>query len=284
VFTWSAATWPCDHAGKAGASLNTDSDRDKGNSKGIQVDTDQLNLFDESPAHSLPAAAEWKVRVSSRARTIKIQVYPHGGVEIVAPRRARSKDIEAFVAEHRDWIATTRSKFSALRPPEPPLPADIDLTAIGEVRRVHYRKGAQPSIAENQGLLTVTAPVLDPAACWPLLQKWLKRVGRQHLISRATAVGRAIGLQPNRVHVRLQRTRWGSCSSSGTISLNSAVLLRPPAEMHYVIVHELCHLQHMNHSKRYWKLVEKHVPGYRSIEQSLDAAWQTSPLWVVSKA
>jgi predicted metal-dependent hydrolase len=247
------------------------------------VDTEQLKLFDEGPAHNLPKADDWKVRISGRARNIKIQVYPHGGVEIVAPRRARSKDIEAFVDEHRDWIAKTRSKFSELRPPEPPLPATVNLPAIGEVANIHYRKGARAGIAYSQGLLTLTAAELTPADCWPLLQKWLKQLGRQHLVSRATEVGETIGLHPERVHIRLQRTRWGSCSSSGTVSLNAAVLLRPPEEMHYVIVHELCHLRYMNHSRRYWQLVEKHIPGYRAIEKSLDAAWQTSPLWVVSK-
>jgi predicted metal-dependent hydrolase len=247
------------------------------------VETEQLKLFDESPAHNLPKADDWKVRISSRARNIKIQVYPHGGVEIVAPRRARSKDIEAFVDEHRDWIAKTRSKFSELRPPEPPLPATVNLPAIGEVANIHYRKGARAGIAYSQGLLTLTAAELTPAGCWPLLQKWLKQMGRQHLVSRAIEVGETIGLHPEQVHIRLQRTRWGSCSSSGTVSLNAAVLLRPPEEMRYVIVHELCHLRHMNHSIRYWQLVEKHIPGYRAIEKSLDAAWQTSPLWVVSK-
>jgi predicted metal-dependent hydrolase len=92
--------------------------------------------------------------------------------------------------------------------------------------------------------------------------------------------GAEIGLQPKRIAIRLQKTRWGSCSASGTISLNAAVLLRPAAEMRYVIIHELCHLKHMNHSQRYWQLVESFVPDYRSIERIMDEAWQTSPRWI----
>ncbi|TDJ41725.1 MAG: M48 family peptidase [Gammaproteobacteria bacterium] len=247
------------------------------------MDTDQLKLFDDSSAYTMVEATDWRVRVSSRARNLKIQVYPHGAVEIVAPKRAKSADIEAFVAEHREWIDETRSKFSELRPPEPPLPTTINLRGIGEVTSIYYRKGAQPRIQDKNGLLTLTAPELAPAAHWPLLQKWLKQMGRRYLVSMAREIGREIRLQPKRVHIRLQSTRWGSCSSSGTISLNAAVLLRPPEEMRYVIVHELCHLQHMNHSKRYWRLVEKHVPDYRAIEETLDGAWQTSPLWLISK-
>jgi predicted metal-dependent hydrolase len=247
------------------------------------VDTDQLKLFDENTGSSLHEGSDWQVRVSNRARNLKIQVYPHGAVEIVAPKRARPADIQAFVAEHHDWIIKTRSKFNDLRSPEPPLPAVINLQAIGETARTHYAGGEQARVTYKHGLLSLSSPVTEPAAYWALLQKWLKQMGRQHLVSLAREIAQEIGLHPARVHVRLQRTRWGSCSSSGTVSLNAAVLLRPPEEMRYVIVHELCHLKHMNHSKRYWQLVEKHVPDYRDIEASLDGVWQTSPLWLITK-
>ena len=94
-------------------------------------------------------------------------------------------------------------------------------------------------------------------------------------------LARKTGLQPAAVHIRLQKTRWGSCSATGTVSLNAAALLRPPEEMRYVIVHELCHLRHMNHSKTFWRLVESYVPDYRLLEDTLDAAWQTSPAWLI---
>jgi predicted metal-dependent hydrolase len=114
-----------------------------------------------------------------------------------------------------------------------------------------------------------------------MLQNWLKQRARKVLPALCMQTGAALGLEPNRVHIRLQKTRWGSCSSNSTINLNAALLLRPPEEVHYVIVHELCHLRHMNHSKRYWKLVESFVPDYRAIEKTLDAAWQTSPNWLI---
>jgi predicted metal-dependent hydrolase len=117
-----------------------------------------------------------------------------------------------------------------------------------------------------------------------LLQGWLKRTARPHLERELAAVAAELSLQPKRLHIRLQRTRWGSCSSTGTISLNAAMLLRPPAEMRYVIIHELCHLRHMNHSARFWRLVERYAPDYRDHEQALDAAWPASPLWLVGRA
>jgi predicted metal-dependent hydrolase len=221
------------------------------------------------------------VRISSRARNLKIQIYPHGGVEIIAPKRALPADIEAFVAENREWIHKTRSQFRALRPPEPTLPDLIQLHATSETLRTHFTVGPTTKCKEQDGLLNIVAPQLSPELCWPLLRNWLKKKGKQHLVATTFRLADQIGLYPAAVHICLQRTRWGSCSAFGTLSLNAAVLLRPPEEMRYVIIHELCHLRHMNHSKRYWKLVESHIPNYRKIEQTLDAAWQTSPRWLL---
>jgi predicted metal-dependent hydrolase len=240
-----------------------------------------LGLFDHAELSSAPEDEGWRVRVSGRARTLRIQVYPHGGVEIVAPKRTRPADIEAFVAENREWILKTRSQFKELRPPEPTLPEKIVLLATGETLRTHFTTAPTARCKEQGGLLNISAPELSPEHCWPILRNWLKKKGKQHLVAETDRLADLTGLQPANVHIRLQRTRWGSCSSSGTISLNAASLLRPAEEMRYVIVHELCHLRHMNHSKRYWQLVAKFVPNYRKIEQTLDAAWQTSPRWLI---
>jgi predicted metal-dependent hydrolase len=114
-----------------------------------------------------------------------------------------------------------------------------------------------------------------------LLQDWLKKRARRYLPELCLQTAKVIGLEPKRVHIRVQKTRWGSCSTNGTVSLNAALLLRPAKEVHYVLVHELCHLKHMNHSKRYWQLVGDYVPNWRQLDHTLDQAWQTSPNWLI---
>lgn len=243
--------------------------------------TTQLGLLDALERQQEISRETWRLRVSARARTLRIQVHPHGGVEIVAPSRARPAEIEAFIAEHRDWIVRTQQKFMAGRNAEPLLPVTIDLTAVAPASlQVRYSCAPAASVSEEPGWLFVTAPVLDAVHCWPLLQSWLKRRARRDILATASRIAEEVGIAPRRVHIRLQRSRWGSCSSSGTVSLNAALLLRSPAELRYVIIHELCHLQHMNHSQRYWRLVESFVPDYRVHENTLDTAWQTSPRWL----
>jgi hypothetical protein len=241
----------------------------------------QYSLLDDSDSNAPVEPLGWRVRTSKRVRNPKIQVFPHGGVEVVVHPRTRPREIEAFVHENSAWIERTRGEFRKLRPAEQNLPDRIELPAIGEHLPVHYNCSDRNRVAERQGIIRIDARKLTPAECWPLLRDWLKRKARP-VLKEAVAVQKDFtGLSPKRVQIRLQTTRWGSCSTTGTLSLNAALLLRSPEELRYVVIHELCHLEHMNHSKRYWQLVGRFEPDYRRFEHCLNRAWQTSPQWLI---
>jgi len=118
-------------------------------------DEEQLDLFAANARAESLEPDDWQMRVSSRARNLRIQVYPHGAVEVVIPRRARPEDIRAFVEEHTEWVSKTRASFLEQRPPELTLPENIELTAVNETIRVHYRKSTLNRAAEKNGLLTL---------------------------------------------------------------------------------------------------------------------------------
>jgi predicted metal-dependent hydrolase len=80
--------------------------------------------------------------------------------------------------------------------------------------------------------------------------------------------------------MRLQRTRWGSCSAQRTVSLNAALLLLEPELVRYLMVHELCHLRWLDHSRRYWRLVERFEPDFRALDRRLTEAWRELPAWL----
>ena len=80
--------------------------------------------------------------------------------------------------------------------------------------------------------------------------------------------------------VRRQRTRWGSCSNKGTISLNVCLMFQRPEVVRYLIIHELCHRRHMNHSKRFWSLVASFEPGWKPLDVELLQGWRNVPAWV----
>ena len=226
----------------------------------------------------------FSVRESGRARRLSIKVYPRGRVEVVVPRRTRAKDVEAFVVANRDWIAKTRQAFAAEHPPEPfRLPSLVELSGIGQRFRVRYepQKGARTVRYRSSGSqLVLSGRTDDEKLCVTALKRWLASVARKEFLPILQAHAARTGNRFSRMHVRGQRTCWGSHSSNGTISLNYCLLFLEPRDVRYVMIHELCHAQHMNHSRRFWALVRRFEPEYRRIDQALNSAWKRIPTWV----
>ncbi|MCK4609306.1 MAG: M48 family metallopeptidase, partial [Gammaproteobacteria bacterium] len=102
-----------------------------------------------------------------------------------------------------------------------------------------------------------------------LLHKWLQRKGRYHLVPWLNSLSKTTGLVYNKVAIRGQRTRWGSCSSARNINLNYKLLFLQPELVDYIIIHELCHLTHFNHSADFWQLVAKFQPEHRELRKQL---------------
>jgi hypothetical protein len=86
------------------------------------------------------------------------------------------------------------------------------------------------------------------------------------------------------VQVRLQRTRWGSCSSTGSVSLNAGLLFLAPELVRYLLIHELCHMIAMNHGRKFWRAVERFEPGCHELDRRLAEAWGEIPIWAHERA
>jgi len=122
--------------------------------------------------------------------------------------------------------------------------------------------------------------IVAPAALRSALRAWLMRVARQRLEPRVAAVAARCGVRYTKVAIRRQRSRWGSCSVRGTISLNTCLLFQRPEVVDYLVVHELTHVRHMNHSARFWQAVERHCPGWRALDRELLDGWRHVPRWI----
>jgi predicted metal-dependent hydrolase len=211
-----------------------------------------------------------------------VHVLPHGLVEVVVPRRTKPEDVEAFVAASRDWIDRTLSRINRNGPAASlALPDEIELAAKGCRWSVVYSGDGTGTgvtrFGEHGGRLAVSA--CDPEAR-RTLRDWLLSEGRRELPARVARIADEIGLRPDSVSIRRQRTRWGSCSPRRRINLNCALLFLPSDLVDYLIVHELCHLRHMNHSRRFWALVRSFRPDSAARERALSRAWTRVPGWV----
>lgn len=226
---------------------------------------------------------ELSIRESRRASRLSLRARPPRTVELVVPRGLRPEIVDAFVRRHRDWI--DRAGRAMLRDcPETELRPDaIDLKAIGETLSLRYVHAAgERSLYVRRGsLLTLHCRQPDLADYARLLRRWLLDEGSRVLKPRLACEADRVGLQPRRVQVRLQATRWGSCSANGSISLNAALLLVDPDLVRYLLVHELAHLRHLSHSERYWRTVARHEPDYAALDRELTRSWRRLPAWLL---
>jgi predicted metal-dependent hydrolase len=251
--------------------------------------TEQLGLFesrrDLSPGEL--ARAPLSVRESRRARYLTLRLLPPHTLELVVPRGTRPAEIDAFVREHRRWIDDARRQLaesSTFR--RDGLPTAIDLRAIGKRWSVAYRHDPHGPLRcrARESALEVSTPEASRCGAADALRIWLLDEADYHLVPWLKRESLVVGRRPTKVQVRLQRTRWGSCSNSGTVSLNAALLFLEPAIVRYLLVHELCHLIALNHSRKFWSAVARHEPDYEALDRQLTKAWHEIPLWAHPEA
>lgn len=226
----------------------------------------------------------FSVRKSKRARRLSIKVFPHGRVEVVVPPRTRPRDVQTFVDDHRDWIERSRQSFAKVLPPESfVLPNSIELLAIAQRYRVRYerrRDAATVRFRCKNNVITLSGRTGDDKLCVDALKRCLASIAKSEFRPRLEALSALTDNPFKAMHVRGQRTCWGSHSSSGTISINYCLLFVAPDLLRYLLLHELCHARHMNHSRRFWSRVRRFEPDYKRLDKALGDAWKQVPYWL----
>ncbi|MEO1751318.1 YgjP-like metallopeptidase domain-containing protein [Thiofaba sp. EF100] len=218
------------------------------------------------------------VRISSRAKRLLLRFHPEKGLEIVSPRRLSAHQVHEVLDAHRAWIEQHLSKLCQW--PAERLPEAIDLPALGQCWSLAHvpdaPSGRLHADAQRQHLTLQGTPAL----LWPLLGRWLLHQAKLHLPPRLLEHARQQGLNPSAVSVRWARSRWGSCSHQGRISLNARLLWLSPQEVDYVLLHELTHLEHFDHSPAFWQALEERCLGARQWDRRLRKASACLPGWL----
>ena len=202
------------------------------------------------------AAARSPTRCAARARArrVRVNVHEHSGVEVVLPLRAPERAADAAVSELAPWIERR----------------------LGEVRRaralIASRGGRCPTWAVPCGWCPRPAAFVCTATASACSCRAARRVPRSSASTAAARAARSlqrldaatarVGLSYRGLSIRAQRTRWASCTERGSMSFNWRLLLAPERVLQYVIWHEVCHLEILDHSQRFWRLLESRWPGY----------------------
>ena len=210
---------------------------------------------------------------SDRARRYRIFVDRQGRPRVTIPRRGTRREAERFAQRQSRWLAEQLRRFAAR--------ARTD-TAWRTGTEILFRGTAVPLVLEADFGRPVVrlgtteefalAPETDAAGdLRPAVEGYLRALAASELPARVAALAALHGSPVRKVSIRSQRSRWGSCSRRGAISLNWRLVQAPAEVLDYVIVHELMHLREMNHSARFWALIEAACPGFRDCERWLKA-------------
>jgi predicted metal-dependent hydrolase len=214
------------------------------------------------------SSVPYRIRRSPRARVARINVSPDG-VEVVVPRRFPEREVEPFVREKSAWIERTLRRFADSEREFPaPVVADGGFVPyLGErlELRVREEPGRQRPCVRRRGL-TLEASLPLAASPHDALERWYRRRAAAEIAPRLDAACGRWGVSYERLAIRGQRTRWASCSSSGTMSFNWRLLLAPAEILDYVVEHEVAHLEVDDHSERFWDLLSDRWPAWRNHE------------------
>lgn len=204
---------------------------------------------------------------SQRARHYRLTLRKDGVAVATVPARGSEREARLFVEQQGDWLARARARHARR-------PRAAGVWTVGtpvlwrggmtEIRRAV--EGARSSVCLAADIFRVASFEGDLR---PALEKQFLRRAKIELPARAWELAAETGASLKHVTVRNQRSRWGSCSAGGTISLNWRLVQVPDTVRDYIIYHELMHLQEMNHSARFWARVEEACPGWRDAEKWL---------------
>ncbi len=233
------------------------------------------------------ASVPFKLVRVARRKNVHVLVDDEGSLSVRAPWRFSLKLAQAAIADHQQWVVKRLRSVAESRRRRPALVSGSELPLLDERLTLKIWINAQLSLLpqadtylrrRGQGLeslarrngtvfrnrkrLCVELHSLKPGLVRELLEAWFRQRAAERLPDRLNELAQRLGVEPARVQIRAQKSRWGSCSSAGDISLNWRLVLLPLKLADYVLVHELCHLRHMDHSRDFWRLVASLIPDY----------------------
>lgn len=213
--------------------------------------------------------------IRTRRRSMELRLYPDRRIEVRVPLRSSQRDISDFIASKADWL---QRRLASL-----PVPAPVPALQycqgeahlfLGERYPLLLMRHNRAITALQDGQLCLHTPAPEDAEkVRAQLQRWYRQQAElvfNRLIDERFAAFAARGHRRPTLRVRSMKSRWGSLSSQGYINLNLELIKTPLHSIEYVVVHELCHLEHMNHGPGFHRLLGEQLPDWHARRQELN--------------
>ena len=205
--------------------------------------------------------------IRSRRKTLALIVRGDGSLIVRAPMRTPKYRIEEFVTEHYPWIEKKRAELQSLgvASSKQYIPGETFMF-LGQSFPLEIAKNQAESLVLN-GSFRLSESVSRQAKS--VFEHWYRQQARKIISERVNIYANGYGFQYQGIKITSAQTRWGSCSINGSLNFSWRLILAPLKQVDYVIVHELVHTIHHNHSERFWKKVEDLMPDYRERQKWL---------------
>ncbi len=224
--------------------------------------------------------------VSQRARRLSMKIGIDRGLEVVIPPRFNQNRIEPFMTQHHDWIIKNIKKHSARQNQikTNKIKDGYTIKILGEPKTVRIcqtsKKKSYVKVARalkfnsdaayyDNEEITIYQSDKSPDEIKNILENHLKKEAKKIFAARTSVLASRMNLTYNRITIKSQKTRWGSCSKNKNLNFNWRLILTEPEIMDSIIIHELSHLVHMNHGRRFYNLVEQYCPNHKKLNKKL---------------
>jgi predicted metal-dependent hydrolase len=235
-----------------------------------QFDSRQLGLsFGAAP---VPAASRhefvlegtpvsYLVKRSARRRGITLTI-DEDGLRVAAPWRASQRRIEKLLVEHARWIVRKLAEWRTRRPPPLMWRPGARVMVLGEGVILECDPARAATERTSDRLILPLDPLVDPRTLQARVVAWLRDAAYACFIERSVHYAPELAVTVPSIRLSNAKTRWGTCHPDGRVHFNWRLIQMPLALLDYVVVHELAHLRHPNHSPRFWREVERVLPDY----------------------
>lgn len=198
-----------------------------------------------------------------------------GIVKVRVPRRVTQEKIEEILRKRADWILECLEKQKAkIKPPKEYREGEV-FRVLGKdvILHISYEKIKKPKLKHWFHQFYVSLPIEkqenEKEQIEKLVHQFYKKLAEKEVERAMRKMTMEVGIAPNQYKIKKLKSTWGNCSTSGNISINQKVVMYSRHAIEYVCLHELCHLENMNHSKDFWNMVAKYMPDYKEAEKEL---------------
>ncbi|MFA6813943.1 MAG: M48 family metallopeptidase [Candidatus Pacebacteria bacterium] len=207
----------------------------------------------------------YQVKKSSKARSIKISIDAKGKILVTAPKLYPNLLIDKFLKQQEPWVLRKQAEVAKLQVKI----KKNEIYIFGEKYQilVEVNPKQRPGLSIHDQQVIITQ--LSASSYQTKLERFLKNTATKYLSQKTAILGKKMKIDYQKIGIRQQKSRWGSCSSQGNLNFNWRLVHYPPEIINYVIIHELAHRQEANHSKNFWQLVAKYDPDYKKHKNAL---------------